>query len=101
MPKRKKIYEVFIQDEWNNLTFLGFYENLDDSVNDINDYIEPTYGVRIKKGDVLERAGTFSSMFDTDLGDLFEDKEDLYGVMVRGFILDQEDFKSIKKRGGH
>lgn len=89
-----KVYEVFIQDEWNNLTLLGFYKHLDDSVDDINAFLEPTYGVRIKKGDVLERAGTLGSVFDTDLIDLFEDKEELAGVMVRGFVLDEEDLKA-------
>jgi hypothetical protein len=29
--------------------------------------------------------------FDTNIGDLFEDREDLYGLMVRGFILEEGD----------
>lgn len=46
-----KLYEVIIQDEWDNLTLLGFYKNLDDSIDDINSFLT-TYGVEIQKGDV-------------------------------------------------
>lgn len=87
--KSNKIYQVIIQDEWNNLSLIGFYDDLDDSIDDINEYIEPIYNVKLKKGDLHERAGTFSRVFDTDLGDIFEENEDLYGVMIRGFILDR------------
>lgn len=88
-----KIYEVFMQDEWNNLTFLGFYKHLDDSIDDINSFLA-TYEVEIKKGDVHEYPSTFGSVFDTDIGDMFEDRDDLCGVMVRGFIFEEEDLKA-------
>ena len=90
-----KLYEVIMQDEWDNLTLLGFYKNLDDSIDDINSFLT-TYGVEIKKGDVHEYAGTLESVFDTNIGDLLENEE-LCGVMVRGFILDEEDLKPQKK----
>lgn len=101
--KNEKIYEVFLQDEWNNLTLFGFYERLCDSVNDINDYISNTYNVTISENDLQERAGTFGSVFDTDLGDIFPDNEELCGIMIRGFILYKDNMKVIKaqKKGGH
>jgi hypothetical protein len=93
----KKIYQVIIQDEYNNLTLVGFYKDLDDSIDDINEHLS-TYNVRLSKGDLKEYPSTFSSVFDTDLADIFLENEEVAGVMIRGFILDTEEtIKDIKK----
>lgn len=86
-----KRYEVIIQDEWNNLYRLGEYNELKDSIDDINGFLE-VYNVQIKAEDLKEYAGTFGGVFDLDIGMMYEDRDDLLGIMVRGFILyDDED----------
>ena len=35
----KKLYQVIFQDEYNNLSEIGWYESLDDSIEDVNDQI--------------------------------------------------------------
>lgn len=87
-----KIYEVIMQDEYNNLYQLGFYKNLKDAVPDINDWLT-AYDVSIKEDDLNEYVSTFSSAFDLDIGMLFEDNDDVSGVMVRGFVLTPEHLK--------
>ncbi len=95
-----KVYQVFVQDIWNNLTLLGFYKDLDDAVEDINGYItDPKF--QIKKGDLKEYPSTFNSCFDTSVGDIAENNgveisEDEYSeedcnLYIRGFILDSEE----------
>lgn len=93
-----KIYEIFIQDEWNNLTLMGFYNHLDDSIKDINNFIhiycEGRY--QLSEGMLKEYPGTYGSCIDVSLGDLFnlyeqdkqEDIDEIGCVMIRGFILD-------------
>jgi hypothetical protein len=39
-----KKYEVFIQDEWNNLWLVGFYDNLEDAIPEVNEFLD-TYNV--------------------------------------------------------
>lgn len=96
-----KIYQVMVIDIWNNITLVGFFKNLDDSVDPINDYIfEDKF--KIKKGDLKEYASTFSMVFDTTVGDIYDnnhpnDKDDdvyneeYYQLQIRGFILDSDD----------
>lgn len=38
MKKKKSRYIVFIQDEWNNLWWMGEYRKLSDAVPDINGF---------------------------------------------------------------
>lgn len=75
-----------MQDEWNNLYYMGEYKELNDSIQDINDFLS-VYDVSIKKGDIKEYASTLGGAFDLDIGMMYEDREDLLGIMVRGFIL--------------
>ena len=82
-----KRYLVIMQDEWNNLYYLGKYKQLSDSINDINDFLE-AYNISITANDLKEYPGTFGMVFDLDIGTLYEDREDLVGIMVRGFILE-------------
>lgn len=35
-----KIYQVFLQDEWNNNYLLGFFKSLDDCIPEVNDYLK-------------------------------------------------------------
>ena len=101
MRKIHKVYEIFLQDAYNNNTLLGFYENLDDAVDDINSYIseEELY---LKKGYLRERVSTFGPTFDVYIRDVLEgyvpdsildsdDYYDDYSTMVRGFVLTYVD----------
>lgn len=72
-----KKYQVIFQDEWNNLYEVGFYDNLNDSIDDINDYLK-TYNAKIDE--LQEYISTFSKSFDTEI-----DTESGV-VMIRGFI---------------
>lgn len=81
-----KRYEVIMQDEWNNLYRLGEYKELKDSIEDINGFLS-VYDVTIKEEDLKEYASTFGGAFDLDIGMMYEDRDDLVGIMVRGFIL--------------
>lgn len=82
-----KKYLVIMQDEWNNLYYMGEYDNLKDSIGDINDFLS-VYNVSIKEDELKEYASTFGMAFDLDIGMLYEDRDDLFGIMVRGFILE-------------
>lgn len=82
----KKKYLVIMQDEWNNLYYMGEYKQLKDSIPDINEFLN-IYEVSITDEDLKEYASTFGTCFDLDIGMMYEDREDLLGLMVRGFIL--------------
>ena len=82
----KKMYLEIMQDEWNNLYYMGEYKELKDSIDDINDFLK-VYDVSIKSEDLKEYASTFGGAFDLDVGMMYEDRDDLVGIMVRGFIL--------------
>ena len=83
------LYEVMMQDEYNNLYLLGFYEFLDDAIEDINDFISAYYedgAIPLKKGDLAEYASTFGSCFDREIE--WKNEDDCPGsIMIRGFIL--------------
>ena len=81
-----KRYLVIMQDEWNNLYYMGEYKELKDSIGDINSWLE-TYNVAIKEEDLKEYPSTFGMAFDLDISSLFEDDDSVVGLMVRGFIL--------------
>ena len=81
-----KRYEVIMQDECNNLYLIGEYKELKDSIEDINGFLS-VYDVTIKEEDLKEYASTFGGTFDLDIGMMYEDRDDLVGIMVRGFIL--------------
>lgn len=82
----KKRYLVIMQDEWNNLYYMREYKELKDSIDDINDFLK-VYDVSIKSEDLKEYASTFGGAFDLDIGMMYEDRDDLVGIMARGFIL--------------
>lgn len=68
-----------MQDEWNNLYLIGFYDNLSDAIPEINDWLE-IYDVKIDE--LEEYASTFGYAFDKEI----ETKDETV-LMVRGFIL--------------
>ena len=82
-----KRYLVIMQDEWNNLYYIGEYKKLIESLQDINDFLK-VYNVAIQADDLKEYARIFGMCFDLDIGMMFDDREDLLGIMVRGFILE-------------
>lgn len=97
----KKIYEIFLQDAYDNITLIGFYENLDDAIDDINNYISEE-GLYLKKGYLKERDSTFGPTFDIYIRDMLEGyvpdhilyNDDYYEdcfTMVRGFVLTYVD----------
>lgn len=83
------LYEVMMQDEYNDLYLLGFYESLDDAIEDINDFISAYYedgAIPLKKGDLAEYASTFGACFDREIE--WKNEDDCPGsIMIRGFIL--------------
>lgn len=83
------LYEVMMQDEYDNLYLLGFYESLDDAIEDINGFIgayDDDGAIPLEKGDLAEYASTFGTCFDREIE--WENEEDCPGtIMVRGFIL--------------
>lgn len=83
------LYEVMMQDEYDNLYLLGFYESLDDALDDINGFIgayDDDGAIPLEKGDLAEYASTFGTCFDREIE--WENEEDCPGtIMVRGFIL--------------
>lgn len=83
------LYEIVMQDEYDNLYLLGFYESLDDAIEDINGFIEAYEedgAIPLKKGDLAEYASTFGSCFDREIE--WKNEDDCPGsIMIRGFIL--------------
>ena len=83
------LYEVMMQDEYDNLYLLGFYESLGDAIEDINGFIsvyDEDGAIPLKKEDLAEYASTFGSCFDREIE--WENEEDCPGtIMVRGFVL--------------
>ena len=95
----KKIYQIFVQDIWNNNHLIGFFKNLDDAIPGINEFIEDGKW-HLHPGDLKEYPGTVSPVVDVMLTDILEsrgeDCEELFdtdeaSLMIRGFILEVED----------
>lgn len=92
-----KIYQVQVIDIWNNITLIGFFKNLDDAIEPINEMISADE-FKLVPGDLKEYPSTFSMVFDTTVGDIFESKHsdvtdvdydsDDFVLQIRGFILD-------------
>ena len=115
MSENKKLYQIIFQDDYNNLMEVCWYENLNDSIEDLNGQIS-IYGngkYSFKEGDLKESAGTFGWVADIELASFFntdDEDEDLYdkneddsyddfqGAMVRVFIheLNEEQFEKVK-----
>lgn len=86
----QEVYEVIIQDEYNNLYFIGFYHKLENSIKDINDFLK-VYDIQIKS---LEKyPSTTEECFDTYIIDKNGEET---GVMIRGFIFNKEAVGEIK-----
>lgn len=85
-----KIYQVLIQDNYNNLHLIGFYKQLKDSINDINEFLS-IYNIKITKKDLIENIGIFNTNFDLDLSSIFEKNDNAYGLYIRGFVLEGLD----------
>lgn len=83
------MYQIVMQDEYDNLYLLGFYESLDDAIEDINGFIgayDDDGAIPLEKGDLAEYASTFGTCFDREIK--WKREEDCPGtIMVRGFIL--------------
>ena len=77
-----KKYEVIIQDEWNNLYQIGFYDKLEDAIPEINEFLS-VYEVEITE--LKEYPSTFGMCFDTEI-----ETKDENTVMIRGFVLNWE-----------
>lgn len=77
-----KKYIVFMQDEYNNLYWIGKFRKLSNAIPKINKWLEP-YEVQIEE--LKEYPSTFGMCFDTKI----ETKNEEI-VMIRGFILEEE-----------
>lgn len=103
----KRIYEVIFVDEYNNFDLIGYFNDLDNCIDLINDRID-VYGngkYKLKKGDIKPYASTMNECFDFTLGSKFEEEfgeeayDDFQGCEVRGFIHEftLSDYELIKK----
>lgn len=77
-------YQVIIQDEWNCLYHIGFYDKLEDSLEDVNNFLFDCYDVKIDE--LVEYPSTWTTCFDREVE--IDDGENI--VYVRGFIFDEE-----------
>lgn len=71
-----KRYQVVFVDEYNNWYLVGFFDNLEDAVPELNSYLEdyeleeddlsgtPQFGKGTNLGELTEYASTFSPCFD-------------------------------------
>lgn len=75
-----KKYLVITQDEWNNLYFMGFFDDLKDAIPEVNDWLS-IYDVSIDE--LKEYPSTLGMCFDKEI-----ETPDENVVMVRGFILE-------------
>lgn len=99
---KKKVYQVFVSDLWNNNYLVGFFKDLDAAVPQINNFISEEKWF-VKEGDLREYPSTFSTCFDNSLMNIIEgrteDKEVLdefydseeASLEIRGFILEYND----------
>ena len=78
-----KRYFVIMQDEWDNLYFLGIFRKLEDAIPSINDWLE-VYNVSIDE--LKEYPSTYNMCFDKEI----ETPDENY-IKVRGFILDENE----------
>lgn len=92
-----KYYLVLAQDEYNNLYYIGRFDKLLDSVDLINSWLS-LYNVSIKSEDLKEYPSTFNQIFDLSLSELYPDKDELSGVMIRGFIIEDSTITDDIKR---
>lgn len=76
---RKNRYIVFIQDEWNNLWWIGEYSKLSEALPDVNSFLD-VYNVQLNE--LKEYTCTFGSAFDKEI-----ETESGEIIMVRGFII--------------
>lgn len=81
---KNKMYCVFIEDEYHNNWFLDFYNELSDSLDDINSFLD-IYNVKLDS--IEEYPSTFGYAFDREV----EVEEGC--VYVRGFIFDKQYLK--------
>lgn len=72
-------YIVFMQDEWNNLYWIGEFDQLDKALPDINEWLKP-YNTSIDG--LREYTSTFGPAFDREVE---ADGDTL--LMIRGFVL--------------
>lgn len=88
-PQDASLYEVIMQDEYDNLYLLGLYASLEEALPDINGWLEPYTedgAVPFEPGDLEEYASTFGSCFDREVE--WKDEDACPGcIMVRGFNL--------------
>lgn len=102
----KYLYQVVFEDEYLNLIEVGWYENLDDAIDDINGFIwEDAF--KLQKGDLSVYPSTFGFAFDTCIYDIAltrHDEEELMdyqgGEMIRGFVHsfdNDEEYETAKR----
>lgn len=90
-----KLYEVFVQDTWNNNYWLGWFTDLDNCLEKVNSYIQNDK-YKLHSGDLKEYPSTFNYCFDREIYD--EDSDEV--TYVRGFIHyfdNEEDYNTCKR----
>jgi hypothetical protein len=83
-----KIYQVIMQDEYNNLYNIGFFDNLQDALPEINEWLS-VYGTTIDE--LSEYPSTVDMCFDREI----EVEDGGNYVYLRGFIFDKKALENI------
>lgn len=78
-----KVYLVNTIDEWNNITLIGFFNDLAEATKEVKETHAELKG--IDELELKEYASTFSMVFDTEVYD--EDSGEY--IRVFGYILDK------------
>ena len=102
----KYLYQVVFEDEYLNLWEVGWYENLDDAIDDLNGFIwEDVF--KLQKGDLSVYPSTFGFAFDTCIYDIAlnrHEEEELMDYqgweMIRGFVRsfdNDEEYETAKR----
>lgn len=88
----KKLYQIFFIDEYNNAEELGWYEDPDDCIEELNQRISVYGDYKLQKGDIRSQIGTFSEYIGTYISDVLEERygeevyEDFQSCFVGGFV---------------
>jgi len=78
---------VFTQDEYNNNYYIGVFNELENAIPKINEWLG---GYEVQITELTRYPGTFGYCFDKEI--ITPNEEYVY---VRGFILDDEELKPI------
>ena len=89
MTSKKMLFQVIMQDEYNNLFHIGFYKQLEDATNEVNEWLS-FYDTKLDEP-LCVYPSSFNMAFDKEI----ETPEGDF-VFIRGFIFNEEEFEFLK-----